>query len=37
VDNAPEQVVARERERLRDHGAAITKLEEQLATIREMA
>jgi valyl-tRNA synthetase len=37
VENAPEQVVARERERLREHEAAVAKLEEQLATIREIA
>ncbi|HET7369303.1 MAG TPA: class I tRNA ligase family protein, partial [Gammaproteobacteria bacterium] len=37
VSNAPEQVVAQERERLQEHRASIAKLEEQLASVQAIA
>ncbi|HET6726035.1 MAG TPA: valine--tRNA ligase [Gammaproteobacteria bacterium] len=37
VKNAPDNVVAQERERLDEHRAAIAKLEEQLASIQALA
>ncbi|HET7371481.1 MAG TPA: class I tRNA ligase family protein, partial [Gammaproteobacteria bacterium] len=37
VNNAPNNVVAQERERLQEHRAAIAKLEEQLITIQAIA